>query len=90
MTLAHLVREIERSPGAVTIPELARRLGCGPHRVREMLVALRAAGRVGPEAGRRPGTEECAATGSCRLSCPGPTECPFIVDLGPHLGIRHD
>jgi|GEM_PF-2046507 len=88
MRLAALLRAVEESPGTVTVADLARRLGETPETVRSMLAALRAAGRLGPEGSARPGTEECASAGSCSGSCPGPEDCPFVVDLGAGLEIR--
>ncbi|NIQ53003.1 MAG: hypothetical protein GWN71_06060 [Gammaproteobacteria bacterium] len=48
-----------------------------------MLDALRANGRLAPEAGAAatgppPG---CAAGGSCGGSCPGPADCPLVIDV---------
>ena len=88
MRLADLLAEIERSPGAVTIGDLAVRLEVTTATVTAGLAALRAAGRLGPEGGAEPGTHECASTGSCAVSCPGPDECPFVLDFGAGLEIR--
>ena len=88
MTLSRLLREIERSPGAVTIPELAARLNTTPRRVSSMLAALRASGHLEPDGGRQPGTDECCSAGSCAVSCPGPADCPFTLDFGAALEIR--
>jgi hypothetical protein len=88
MRLAALLHEVETAPGAVTVPDLATRLDVPVAEVRAMLAALRAAGRLGPEGGHQPGTDECAGTGTCAASCPGPDDCPFTVDLGPTLEIR--
>lgn len=86
MRLAALLREIESSPGASTVADLAARLDTTPDAITAMLAALRASGRIGPDA--RPGTDECAATGSCGVSCTGPSRCPFVVDVGSTLEIR--
>jgi len=88
MKLTELLREIQESPGAVTIPELARRLGSTAETVRAMLIALRAAGRLSPEAGARPGADKCASAASCSVACPGPAGCPFAIDLGSGLRLR--
>jgi hypothetical protein len=88
MQLAALLREIEGSPGAVTIGDLARRLETSPARVSAMLAALRASGRIGPDGTRQPGTDDCASSGSCAVSCPGPSECPFTLEFGGFLEIR--
>ncbi len=88
MRLTDLLDEIDRSPGAVTVPDLARRLGSTPDRVASMLAALRASGRLGPDGEVRPGTEGCACSGSCGAACSGPASCPFVVDLGGTLEIR--
>jgi len=88
MKLASLLREIDRSAGAVTVGELAARLDTTPGVIGEMLTALRASGRLGPEGSNLPGTHECASTGTCGISCSGPSDCPFTVDLGPTLEIK--
>lgn len=88
MRLAALLREVEGSSRTLTVADLARRLGESPEVVRSMLAALRAAGRLGPVGSARPGTEKCASAGACKSSCPGPAECPFVVDLGAGLEIR--
>jgi hypothetical protein len=88
MRLTQLITEIERSPGAVTIGDLAGRLGVTTATVTAGLAALRAAGRLGPQGGAEPGTHECASTGSCAVSCPGPDECPFVLDIGVGLEVR--
>ena len=88
MMLNDLLTEIERSRGAVTVAELAARLGTAPATVEAALGALRASGRLGPEGEATPGTHECASHGSCSLACPGPSECPFTVAMGTLLEIR--
>lgn len=88
MRLADLLTAVQRAPGPVTVADLARSLGETPGTVRAMLAALRAAGRLEPEGSARPGTGECASAGSCSLSCPGPGECPLVVDLVAGLQIR--
>ncbi len=88
MKLAALLREIHRSAGAVTVGELAARLGTTPGTIADMLAALRAAGRIGPEGANQPGTHQCASTGTCGITCSGPDDCPFTVNLGPTLEIR--
>jgi hypothetical protein len=88
MRIADLLREIDRSSGAATVADLAARLGATGAEIRSGLAALRAAGRLGPERGHVPGSAECAATGTCAMSCPGPNACPFVVDLGGSLEIR--
>ncbi len=88
MSLAALLREIDESRSSVTVAELAARLETTPARVREMLAALRAAGRLGPDGGVEAGTDACATAGSCGVSCPGPADCPFTVDFGNTLEIR--
>ena len=88
MRLAALIDEIDRSAGAVTVVELARRLDTTPGLVGEMLAALRASGRLGPEGANEPGTHDCASTGTCGITCTGPDDCPFVIDIGTHLEIR--
>jgi hypothetical protein len=88
MKLTELLRVIQGSPGAVTVADLARQLGSTPETVRAMLMALRAAGRLGPEAGARPGVDKCASAGSCSVACPGPAGCPFAIGLGSGLRLR--
>jgi hypothetical protein len=87
MKLAAVLREIEMAAEAITVPELAARLGVAPLEVASMLTALRAAGRVGPPERRQKGTEECAAAGSCSTSCPGAPQCPFTGDVVAELRI---
>ena len=82
MRIAELLREIDSSSGAVTVADLADRLDSTATDVRAGLAALRAAGRLGPEAGHDPGTDECSSAGTCSMSCPGPADCPFVIDLG--------
>ena len=81
MKLAALLTEIARSRGPVTGIELADRLGIPPAQVAAMLAALRASGRLGPEARVGPAPATCDAAGSCSMSCPGPSECALVVDL---------
>ncbi len=79
MSLAALLGEIERSQGPVTGIELATRLGIAPGRVAMMLDALRAAGRLGPEAKQQ--VDTCASAGACSMTCPGPEECSLAIGL---------
>jgi hypothetical protein len=88
MRLTDLLEEIERSTGAVTVGDLAKRLASTPAAVEAGLAALRASGRIGPEGSVRPGTEACASVGSCAMTCPGPATCPFVLDLGGALELR--
>jgi len=88
MRLTALLREIEGSSGSLTAVELAVRLGTTPAAVSAMLAALRAAGRLGPDGSREPGSDECASAGSCGVACTGPDRCPFVVNLGPMLEVR--
>ncbi len=88
MKLATLLSLIESQGGAATEADLAARMGTTVSDVRAMLAALRAAGRLGPDGGHEPGTTECASSGSCAVSCTGPSDCPFVVDIGPTLEIR--
>jgi hypothetical protein len=88
MRLTELLRAIQGSPGAVTVADLARQLGSTPETVRAMLIALRAAGRLGPEAGARPAAGKCTSAGSCSVACPGPAGCPLAIDLGSGLRLR--
>lgn len=81
MRLSALLIEIEQSRGPVTGIELADRLGVGPAEIASMLVALRASGRLGPEIRTKAAPENCAAAGSCSMSCPGPDECSLMIDL---------
>ena len=81
MKLATLITEIERSRGPVTGIELALRLGIQPAEVAAMLAALRASGRLGPEVRSEPAPGECSSAGACSMSCPGPEECPLVIDV---------
>lgn len=81
MKLGTLVREIETSRGPVTGIELALRLGIQPAEVAAMLAALRASGRLGPEVRSEPAPSECSSAGACSLSCPGPGDCPLVIDV---------
>lgn len=81
MMLATLLAEIRNSAGPVTGIELADRLGTSPAAIARMLVALRAAGQIGPEVRTEPAPGECASSGSCSMSCPGPGECSLVIDL---------
>ena len=81
MRLAALLTEIERSRGPVTGVDLAHRLGISPAEVASMLVALRASGYIGPELRTEPAPENCASTGACSLSCPGPDECSLTIGI---------
>jgi hypothetical protein len=81
MKLATLVTEIERSRGPVTGIELALRLGIRPAEVAAMLAALRASGRLGPEVRSEPAPDDCSSAGACSMSCPGPGDCPLVIDV---------
>lgn len=81
MKLAALLNEIERSSGPVMGIDLARRLGVEPAELAAMLGALRASGRLGPEMAPGPAAAECASSGACSMSCPGPGECSLMIDL---------
>lgn len=81
MKLSTLLTEIENSSGPVTGIELSSQLGVAPATVARMLVALRAAGQIGPELRSEPAPDTCASRGSCSMSCPGPGDCALVVDL---------
>ena len=81
MKLAALIAEIEQATGPVLGIDLARRLGIQPAEVAAMLTALRASGRLAPEAHAAPPTAECSSAGGCSMSCPGPGECSLMIDL---------
>jgi hypothetical protein len=81
MKLATLVTEIERSRGPVTGIELALRLGIRPAEVAAMLAALRASGWLGPEVRSEPAPDDCSSAGACSMSCPGPGDCPLVIDV---------
>lgn len=81
MKLAALLTEIEQSKGPVTGIELANRMGVAPATVAQMLVALRAAGQIGPELRTEPAPDTCTSSGLCSMSCPGPDDCALVVDL---------
>ncbi len=81
MKLFALLHEIEQSSGPVTGIDLASRLGVRPDEVASMLVALRASGHIGPEVRSEPAPENCASSGSCSMSCPGPDKCSLVIDL---------
>lgn len=80
MRLTTLLEEIARSPGPVTGIELASRMGITAAEVAGMLDALRAAGRLGPEPTERPQPDNCASSGSCSMSCPGPDKCSLTLN----------
>jgi hypothetical protein len=88
MSLAALLHEIEGADGPLTIADLARRLGSNSATIADMLVALRAAGRLRPDAGAAPGTHECGTAGSCAIACPGPSACPFVLEMPSGLEVR--
>ncbi|MEA2000717.1 MAG: hypothetical protein U9N84_02330 [Actinomycetota bacterium] len=81
MKLATLVTEIEGSRGPVTGIELALRLGIQPAEIAAMLAALRASGRLGPEVRSEPAPADCSSAGACSLPCPGPGDCPLVIDV---------
>ncbi len=81
MTLARLLAAVEAAGGPLTPAELAARTGLDGRLVMGMLDALRANGRLAPEAtgtGPPPG---CAAGSSCGGACPGSGECPLVIGL---------
>lgn len=88
MRLARLLAELETTGGSATEAHLARQLEASLPEVRAMLAALRAAGRLGPEGGDQLSDDSCDVAGSCTAACPGPSACPFIVDLGAPLELR--
>lgn len=80
MRLGALVTEIERARGPITGVELADRLGISTVEAAAMLDALRAAGRIGPEAGAPTAVvDTCSSAGSCSMNCPGPDKCALTV-----------
>jgi hypothetical protein len=81
MRLTSLLTEIERADGPITGIELADRLGVAPARVAAGLVALRASGRLGPEVRAEPVPDNCASSGTCSMTCPGPDRCSMVIDL---------
>ncbi len=82
MMLARLLTEIETAGRPLTPTELAGRIGVDRSEVTAMLGALRAHGRLAPgESGEGP-PDGCAAVGSCRSACPGPADCPLVIDIG--------
>lgn len=89
MRLAALLEQLRSSSGAVTVAELAQELGTSPDDVTAMLSALRAAGKLGPEALGAPGSDACTSSGSCGAGpCPGPSTCPFVVRFGSMLEVK--
>ncbi len=88
MKLAALLASIETGGGSMTEADIAGRTGSSVTEVRAMLAALRAAGRLGPQRSDRPGTDACASTNGCAFSCPGPADCPLIINIGAPLEVR--
>jgi hypothetical protein len=81
MSLATLRSAIRESSGPVTGIELAHRLGMAPGEVSAMLDALRAAGQLNIEQPPAQPDVECSSARACSLACPGPNECPLVVDF---------
>lgn len=81
--LAAILRAIETAGRPLTPAGLAAATGLAPARIKGLLNALRANGRLAPEAGAAdagppPG---CVGGGSCGGACPGPADCPLVFDL---------
>jgi hypothetical protein len=85
MMLRRLLAEIEASERPPTASDLAARLGVDRSAVLSMLGALRAQGRLAPEAGPAATPQGCAGAAACGAACPGPGRCPLVSDLG--LGV---
>jgi hypothetical protein len=79
MMLALLLEEIATAGRPLTAVDLAVRLGIDTSEVMGMLAALRAAGRLAPDAAAGPAS--CVG-GSCGGACPGPAECPLVTGTG--------
>ena len=79
--LARLLTEIETAGRPLTPTELAGRMGMHGSEVNAMLGALRAHGRPAPEGSGEGPPDGCAAVGSCRGACPGPADCPLVIDI---------
>ena len=82
MMLARLLTEIEAAGRPLTPGELAGRIGVDRTQVNAMLGALQAHGRLAPGGSGDDPPDGCAAAGSCRSACPGPAECPLVIDIG--------
>ncbi len=80
--LARLLSEIETAGRPLTPAELAGRIGVDLAEISAMLGALRAHGQLAPEGFGQDPPDGCAASGSCRSACPGPADCPLVIDLG--------
>jgi len=80
--LARLLTEIEAAGRPLTPAELAGRIGVDRAEVSAMLGALQAHGRLAPEGSGEGPPDGCAVSGSCRTACPGPIDCPLVIDLG--------
>jgi hypothetical protein len=88
MDLGTLLTEIRMERNGVTVEELSKRLAVSKVEVRAMLDALRASSMLGPVVERAAGTDECSSSGACGSACRGPSECPFVVDVGATLELR--
>ncbi len=88
MELGPFLTEVRTGSGGMTVESLSDRLRLPAREVRAMLDALRAAGMLGPTGDQSAGTDECSTSGACGKSCRGPSECPFVVDVGTTLELR--
>ncbi len=80
--LTRFLTEIETAGRPLTPTELAGRMGVDRSEVNAMLGALRAHGRLAPEGSGEGPPDGCVAVGSCRSACPGPADCPLLIDIG--------
>ena len=78
--MRQLLTEIRSAGRPLTPAELAGRLGVAQDRITGMLAALRAQGMLAPETVTED-PSSCAGGSSCRSACPGPNDCPLVVDL---------
>ena len=89
MSLAAVLGAIEEAGRPLTPAELASATGLAQGRVRSLLDALRANGLLAPESSGDMPPDRCAAGGACAGSCPGPGDCPLVIDLDlGTLGLR--
>jgi hypothetical protein len=81
MSLAGVLDAIESAGRPLTPAELAAATGVPQPTILSLLDALRANGLLAPEAEADGPPAGCAVGGSCGGACPGPGDCPLVIDL---------
>jgi len=78
--LSEILQAVASAKGPLSLRRLSKQLGVEPSALEGMILYWVRKGRIRIEA-ESPQTATACASGHCGLSCPGPTRCPFFIQL---------